>query len=187
MRNCGIYRRGPKQDAHNIVCWPIGLCATRFALGTYSVCGAGRLRELAEFSTVVSAGERRVVVPFVESLVELVLTIAVRQRRDFSALLTLIWSHHSFIELRATATRPVPPLPGRGLCGRPRARGRLFSEGAKQRFRPRFGRPPMPSRRSRKTRYRSATSPQSSRCTRAPRVAGCGMRRPWLYRQPGEP
>jgi hypothetical protein len=41
----------------------------------------------------LSAGERRVVVPFAEKLAELVLAIAVRQRRDFGALLALIGSH----------------------------------------------------------------------------------------------
>jgi hypothetical protein len=41
----------------------------------------------------LAAGERRVVVPFAEKLAELVLAIAVRQRRDFGALLTLIGAH----------------------------------------------------------------------------------------------
>jgi hypothetical protein len=45
------------------------------------------------FQQWLSAGERRVVVPFAEKLAELVLAIAVRQRRDFGALLTLICSH----------------------------------------------------------------------------------------------
>jgi hypothetical protein len=46
-----------------------------------------------DFHLWLSAGERRVVVPFAEKLAELVLAIAVRQRRDFGALLTLISSH----------------------------------------------------------------------------------------------
>jgi hypothetical protein len=46
-----------------------------------------------DFQQWLSAGERRVVVPFAEKLAELVLAIAVRQRRDFGALLTLICSH----------------------------------------------------------------------------------------------
>jgi hypothetical protein len=41
----------------------------------------------------LAAGERRVVVPFAEKLAELVLAIAVPQRRDFGALLTLIGAH----------------------------------------------------------------------------------------------
>jgi len=45
------------------------------------------------FQQWLTAGERRVVVPFAEKLAELVLAIAVRQRRDFGALLTLICSH----------------------------------------------------------------------------------------------
>lgn len=45
------------------------------------------------FQRWLAAGERRVVIPFAERLAELVLAIAVRQRRDFGALLTLICSH----------------------------------------------------------------------------------------------
>src|SRR5260370_27027187 len=45
------------------------------------------------FQRWLSAGERRVVVPFAEKLAELVLGIAVRQRRDFGALLAPIGPH----------------------------------------------------------------------------------------------
>lgn len=45
------------------------------------------------FQQWLATGERRVVVPFAEKLAELVLAIAVRQRRDFGALLTLICAH----------------------------------------------------------------------------------------------
>jgi hypothetical protein len=45
------------------------------------------------FHKWLAAGERRVVIPFAEKLAELVLAIAVRQRRDFGALLTLICAH----------------------------------------------------------------------------------------------
>jgi hypothetical protein len=41
----------------------------------------------------LSAGERDVVIPFAEQLADRVLTLAVRQRRDFGALLTLIRAH----------------------------------------------------------------------------------------------
>jgi hypothetical protein len=41
----------------------------------------------------LAAGERNVVIPFAEQLADLVLALAVRQRRDFGALLTLIRSH----------------------------------------------------------------------------------------------
>jgi hypothetical protein len=45
------------------------------------------------FQQWLAEGERCVVVPYAEKLAELVLAIAVRQRRDFGALLTLICSH----------------------------------------------------------------------------------------------
>jgi len=41
----------------------------------------------------LAAGERNVVIPFAEQLADRVLAIAVRQRRDFGALLTLIRAH----------------------------------------------------------------------------------------------
>jgi hypothetical protein len=41
----------------------------------------------------LATGERNVVIPFAEQLADLVLALAVRQRRDFGALLTLIRAH----------------------------------------------------------------------------------------------
>jgi hypothetical protein len=52
-------------------------------------CGAAGLREGITSATIVD-GRPRVVVPIAEKLAELVLAIAVRQRSDFGALLTLI-------------------------------------------------------------------------------------------------
>jgi hypothetical protein len=45
------------------------------------------------FQNWLAAGERNVVIPFAEQLADRVLALAVRQRRDFGALLTLIRAH----------------------------------------------------------------------------------------------
>lgn len=50
-------------------------------------------------------GERNVVIPFAEQLADQVLALAVRQRRDLGALLTLTLPMRSFTARRGPAMR----------------------------------------------------------------------------------